>query len=81
MTPAWSTPKSTSTVGDAQTLVLPHGPPYGHLAQDDGRVRHAEMVGQGCLVRRGVEVDGVLHIVPGREFREPVGQTWWPAVS
>ena len=59
MTPAWSTPKATSTVGDAQTLALPHGPPYGDLAQDDGRVRHAEMVGQGCLVA-GVFLIGLL---------------------
>ena len=46
-------------VGDAQALALAYGPTYGHLAQDDGRVGRAEMVGQGCLVRRGVEVDGV----------------------
>ena len=57
-------------VGYAVAFLLAGSPPHRYFAQHDDCVVVAEMCFQGRLVGGSVQVDGVLHVVPGREVGE-----------
>ena len=52
-------------VRDAVAFLLPWDPSHWDFAQDDGGGVTAEVPAEGCLVGQLVQVEGVLHIVPG----------------
>ena len=57
-------------VRDAVAFRLPRDPSHRDLAQNDGGVVTSEVPAEGCLVGRLIQVEGVLHVVPGGEVWE-----------
>ena len=67
-------------VGHQQAAPLPGGAMADwDFAQHNCGGRRAKVAPQGRLVGRVVKVDGVLHVVPWREFGERFGRCGAPA--
>ena len=62
--------ESYHQVGDQETLALAVAPAKGRFTHDQGGVQASEVLVQAGHVSRLIEIQGVVHILTGREFRE-----------